>query len=80
LKAGVADVIGQGDPLRVDRLLAIEGVPQEVRRSAFLERRPWALRLGSSESVVDDGIPEIEGDGFELGPQERPLFSYPAGS
>ena len=80
VEGGVADVVGQADPLRVDRLLAIEGVPQEVAALGLLGAQALGLALGLVGIVVDDGIPEIEGDGFELGPQERPLFSYPAGS
>ena len=74
VEGGVADVIGQGDPVRLDRGLAIEGPPQQMATLGLLGAQALGLALGLVGIVVDDGIPEIEGDGFELGRQERPLF------
>src|SRR5882672_2193439 len=56
----------------------VEGLPEQVAALGLLAAQPLGLALGLVGIVVDDGIPEVEGDRLDLVIHERfPLEKTP---
>jgi hypothetical protein len=66
VEGGVGHVVGELDPLVGDRLGAVERLPEQMPALLLLAAQPLRLALGLVRIVVDDGVPQIEGDRLQL--------------
>ena len=72
VEGGIADVVGEADSGLDDRLPTVQCLPKQVAALGLLRAQALAGTLRLVGIVMDDGVPQVERDGFDAAAQVPP--------